>query len=80
MKRFIDDVSVEIIETGLVSQLGNIMSPARIATMSAEDLNRIASEKASTRKSREKLQAQVTALQSGIEICKELVGGGSPGN
>ncbi|KAH6869680.1 P-loop containing nucleoside triphosphate hydrolase protein, partial [Thelonectria olida] len=74
MKRFIDDVSVEVIETGLVSELGNIIEPVGISTMSAEELNEVAGETDEARRARKELQAQLSVLRSGAQICKTFAG------
>ncbi|KAH6977690.1 P-loop containing nucleoside triphosphate hydrolase protein [Ilyonectria destructans] len=74
MKRFVDDVSVEVIETGLVSELGSIIEPVGISTMPAEELNGVAGETDEARRARQELQTQLSVLKSGAEICKKFSG------
>lgn len=44
MKRFIDDVSIEVIETVLISKLGDIFSPIGVTAIDTELVTRIAGE------------------------------------
>ncbi|KAH7142164.1 dynamin GTPase [Dactylonectria macrodidyma] len=74
MKRFIDDVSVEVIETGLVSALRSIIEPVGISTMSAEELDEAAGETDEARRTRKELQVQFSVLKSGAEVCKQFTG------
>ncbi|KAH7109000.1 P-loop containing nucleoside triphosphate hydrolase protein [Dactylonectria estremocensis] len=76
MKRFIDDVSAEVIETGLVSELGSIIEPVGVSAMSAEELNGVAGETGEARRGRQELQTQLSVLKSGAEICKRFAGFG----
>ncbi|KPM44532.1 hypothetical protein AK830_g1994 [Neonectria ditissima] len=79
LRRFLDDVSVEVIETILVSKLGHILEPLTIAMMSDSQVTRIAGETSESRAIREKLQEKLRVLTSGLETCKKHLGFQLPG-
>ncbi|OAA37488.1 GTPase effector domain, GED [Cordyceps fumosorosea ARSEF 2679] len=70
MKRFIDDVAVEVIEACLVGKLNEIMDPTSIFTMKDADITRIAAETEESRAARKELETKLKVLSSGSEICK----------
>lgn len=70
MKRFIDDVAVEVIEACLLGRLNEIMDPTSIFTMKDADIARIAEETGESRAARAELEAKLKVLESGSEICK----------
>ncbi|KAK7408699.1 hypothetical protein QQX98_009115 [Neonectria punicea] len=74
LKRFVDDISVEVIETVLVSELGHILEPLTIAMMPNHEVIRIAGETSDSRAEREKLQMELRILTSGLETCKKHLG------
>ncbi|KAI1324047.1 dynamin family protein [Xylariaceae sp. FL0255] len=74
MKRFSDDVSVEVIEEKLLSVLGDILSPVKVFRMSTEEVAMIAGEPRDIRARRKKLTKQLDVLKSGSETCKRFVG------
>ncbi len=74
MKRFIDDVAVEVIECKLVSALDDILSPLSVFEMPPDQVALIAGESEETRAEREKLDKQVEVLRNGLETCKRFVG------
>ncbi len=79
MKRFIDDIAVEVIEVKLVSVLSRIPSPVAVYEMSSElvALNACESEESCTQ--REQLEKQIDVLRKGSEICKRFSGVGLGG-
>lgn len=80
LKRFINDISVEVMEAQLVSKLSDILSALSICDMSDETVSRLAGESEESRAEREKLNRQVQVLQSGLETCNRFasvrMGGG----
>ncbi|KAL2140436.1 hypothetical protein VTI28DRAFT_3819 [Corynascus sepedonium] len=74
MKRFIDDVAVEVIEAKLMTTLNNILSPMSVYEMSANDVARIAGESEETRAERDQLNKQLDVLRNGLATCKRFVG------
>ncbi|KAJ0100684.1 hypothetical protein J7T55_002027, partial [Diaporthe amygdali] len=72
MKRFIDNVAVEVIEVGLVSALIDILSPVKVHMMKAELVAHIAGESEENQTYREQLNRQLEVLGKGAEICKQF--------
>ncbi|SPQ23961.1 4aabc9d3-cb0e-4cab-b923-e71054945ea4 [Thermothielavioides terrestris] len=73
LKRFIDDVAVEVIEGRLVSALAAILSPVSVFEMPADQVARIAGEPEEIRAEREQLTKQLEVLRSGLETYSILV-------
>ncbi|KAM0513409.1 hypothetical protein ACHAPE_007873 [Trichoderma viride] len=73
-RRFIDEVSIQVIETGLISQIRNILSPLVVAQMDEDDMAAIVGEKESIRSARKRLQAKIKLLDEGAQTCKEFSG------
>ncbi|KAI0164167.1 dynamin family protein [Xylariaceae sp. FL1272] len=74
MKRFVDDISVEVIEEKLLAVLGDILSPMKVFNMSPELVATIAGEAREIRAKRKKLTKQVEVLKKGSETCKRFIG------
>ncbi len=74
MKRFIDDVAVEVIEAKLISPLYDIFSPITVISMPDDLVTSIAGESEENRAEREQLNKQLEVLTKGIETCKRFVG------
>ncbi|KAK3352495.1 P-loop containing nucleoside triphosphate hydrolase protein [Lasiosphaeria hispida] len=74
LKRFIDDMAVEVIEAKLVSTLHTILEPVSIFKMSDDQVARIAGESEESRMRREQLTKQLDVLRKGLETCKRFVG------
>ncbi|KAF3760087.1 hypothetical protein M406DRAFT_343680 [Cryphonectria parasitica EP155] len=74
MKRFVDDVAVEIIEVQLVSILGDILFPSKVYKMDPTLLGAVAGESEEYRTLREQLKQQLEVLSKGAETCKRFVG------
>lgn len=73
MKRFIDDVAVEVIEAKLMTALNNILSPMSVYEMSTIDVTLIAGESEETRAERYQLNKQLEVLRNGLATCKRFV-------
>ncbi|UKZ96782.1 uncharacterized protein TrAFT101_011559 [Trichoderma asperellum] len=73
-KRFIDEVSIQVIETGLISQIRNILSPLVVAQMDEDDMAAIVGEKEAIRTARKNLQAKIKLLEEGARTCKRFSG------
>lgn len=70
LKRFIDDIAVEIVEVELVSKLNDIFSPITVFSMPADLVTVIAGESEESRANREQLSKQLDVLLKGSELCK----------
>ncbi len=74
MKRFLDDISVEVIEEKLLAALGDILSPVKVFGMSPALVATLAGEAREIRAKRKKLTKQLDVLHKGSETCKRFVG------
>jgi len=74
LKRFIDDIAIEVIEAKLISPLGNIFSPVAVSAMSAELVACVAGESEENRGQREQLTKQLDVLVKGSDTCKRFIG------
>ncbi|KAH0565504.1 hypothetical protein GP486_001098 [Trichoglossum hirsutum] len=71
LKRFIDDITIEAIESKLISPLGDIFSPLTVITMSDDLVTRIAGESEENRAQREQLTKQLDVLTKGSDTCED---------
>lgn len=74
MKRFIDDIAIEVIEAKLLSPLGDVFSPVAVSAMPADLVTRIAGESEENRAQREQLTKQLDVLMKGSDTCKRFIG------
>lgn len=74
MKRFIDDIAIEVIEAQLISPLGSIFTPVAVSAMSNELVISIAGESEKNRVHREQLTKQLDVLTKGSDTCKRFIG------
>lgn len=74
MKRFIDDIAIEVIEAKLISPLGDVFSPVAISAMPADLVTRIAGESEENHAQREQLTKQLDVLVKGSDTCKRFIG------
>ncbi|KAI9649684.1 hypothetical protein NHQ30_002265 [Ciborinia camelliae] len=74
LERFIDDMSVEVIEEKLVMPLARIFSPSTVIEMSDEVVTQIAGEPEESRAERAQLTKQKKVLAKGLVTCKRFVG------
>ena len=70
MKRFVDDMAVEVMESVLVAGILNILDPSIVSDMTEEEVTKIASESESDRTARVSLSNQLKVLSKGEAICK----------
>lgn len=73
MKRFIDDIAVQVIEIKLVAALGAIFSPVEVSSMDSDLVTLIAGESEESRVTREELTKQLAILQAGHNTCKSFI-------
>ncbi|KAB8298094.1 hypothetical protein EYC80_001856 [Monilinia laxa] len=76
LKRFIDDVAVEVIEEKLIYPLGDMFSPRFVAGMKPELVTLIAGEYEENRTERDQLKVQLDVLSKGLDTCKHFIGVG----
>ncbi|KUI71001.1 Interferon-induced GTP-binding protein Mx [Cytospora mali] len=74
MKRFTDDVAVEVVEIKLIQALSEIFSPLAVYSMTPELVGRIAGESEESRHKRDQLNKQLEVLSKGSDFCKRFVG------
>ncbi|KAL2060887.1 hypothetical protein VTL71DRAFT_8939 [Oculimacula yallundae] len=74
LKRFIDDIAVEIIEVNLLSLLHEIFSPITVTAMADALVTSIAGESEESRTQRDQFMRQLEVLRNGLETCKRFVG------
>lgn len=80
LKRFIDNVTIEAVETNMMSKLHEILRPLNVALMAGHEVTKIAGESEKSRNRRVELQNQIEILNGGIRTCKRIVSIGMPGN
>ncbi|KAK4159942.1 P-loop containing nucleoside triphosphate hydrolase protein [Cladorrhinum sp. PSN259] len=74
LRRFIDDISVEVIEAKLVNALAKILSSVSVHNMSPNLTTCIAGEPEYSKMKRSQLTKQLDVLGAGLETCKRFVG------
>jgi len=74
LKRFVDDIAIEVIEAKLMTPLGDIFSPVTVSDMAADIVASIAGESEENRALREQLSKQLNVLTQGSETCKRFIG------
>jgi len=74
LKRFIDDVAIEVVEAKLVSPLGGIFTPVAVSAMSVDLVASIAGESEENRAQREQLNQQLEVFTQGYDTCKRFIG------
>ncbi|ROW06113.1 hypothetical protein VMCG_04580 [Cytospora schulzeri] len=74
MKRFTDDVAIELVELELIQVLPGIFSPITVYSMSPELVERIAGESDEDRLKRDEMTQRLEVLEKGSDFCKRFVG------
>ncbi|KAL7792573.1 hypothetical protein V8C37DRAFT_402299 [Trichoderma ceciliae] len=74
MKRFVDDIAVEVIEVHLVSILGDMLSPSKVYKIDPTLVRVVTGESEEYRALREQLKQQLEVLSKGAETCRPFVG------
>ncbi len=74
MKRFIDDIVIEVIEAKLIFSLDDIFTLVAVSVMSVDLVTSIAGEFEENRAQREQLIKQLDVLIKGSNICKRFIG------
>ncbi|KAK8106604.1 interferon-induced GTP-binding protein Mx [Apiospora kogelbergensis] len=72
MKRFLDDIAVEVIEAVLMNALPAMLSPGKVFEMSPNLVTRIAGENKEAQAQRNQLMKQLEVLCRGAETCKQF--------
>ncbi|GKZ37752.1 hypothetical protein AbraIFM66950_009435 [Aspergillus brasiliensis] len=75
LKRFIDDVAVEVVEVKLVQSLPGLFTPLKVFEMPAELVSRIAGESDENRTLRKQLNKKLQVLDKGLWTCRQFVSG-----
>ncbi|ESZ90930.1 dynamin family protein [Sclerotinia borealis F-4128] len=74
LKRFIDDIAIEVVEGKLIGPLADMFSPRSVAGMTPDLITRIAGECEASQIEREKLKVQLEILSKGLDTCKHFIG------
>jgi GTPase SAR1 family protein len=73
LERFVDDISVEVIETCLFQELDRIFGTMEVVRMPEETCSKIAGETEESKKRRHDLEKQLECLTKGIDTCRDYV-------
>ncbi|KAE8337174.1 hypothetical protein BDV24DRAFT_177911 [Aspergillus arachidicola] len=73
LKRFIDGVATDVVETTLTKSLTQLLSPMLVHHMSDTSVSRIAGESKENRDLREQLSKKLEILESGSKTCRKFV-------
>ncbi|KAL2795462.1 P-loop containing nucleoside triphosphate hydrolase protein [Aspergillus keveii] len=74
LKRYVDDIANEVVESKLMLALIEIFSPVSVFDMHDKVVTRIAGESEENRSLREQLNRKLQVLGRGTEICQRFVG------
>ncbi|KAI2848658.1 hypothetical protein CBS147343_4817 [Aspergillus niger] len=72
LKRFIDDVAVEVVEVKLVQSLPGLFTPLKVFEMPSELVSRIAGESDENRALRQQLDKKLQILEKGLRTCRQF--------
>jgi uncharacterized Fe-S cluster-containing radical SAM superfamily enzyme len=67
-------VSIQVIETGLIREIREILSPLVVAQMNEDDMAAIVGEKEEIRTARKNLEGKLKLLNEGAQTCKKFSG------
>ncbi|RFU75849.1 dynamin family [Trichoderma arundinaceum] len=73
-KRFIDEISIQVIETILVAEIREILSPLAVAQMEDDNMAAIVGEKEEMRVKRNELEIKLKLLEEGAQTCNKFSG------
>lgn len=73
LKRFVDDIANEVVESRLMSSLSRILSPVTVFDMPASLVMKIAGESKESQTFREQLNKELLILNKGSDTCKRFV-------
>ncbi|KAB8206265.1 P-loop containing nucleoside triphosphate hydrolase protein [Aspergillus parasiticus] len=74
LKRFIDDVAIEVIETNLIKPLADMFAPLLVFDMADDLATRIAGESIENKSLRDQLSRKLHILRRGSETCRMFIG------
>ncbi|KAH1338967.1 hypothetical protein KXX67_009422 [Aspergillus fumigatus] len=73
LKRFVDGIAIEVIETALIQALIKIFSPITVYNMPSSLVTRIAGESKESHDMREQLSQKLKTLRNGFETCRRFL-------
>lgn len=73
LKRFVDDMAVEAVETTILSKLEGILSPVKVSMLENDVVKSIAGESEESGEKRRQLTSQLQILRSGSETCRRFM-------
>ncbi|KAE8335744.1 hypothetical protein BDV24DRAFT_179111 [Aspergillus arachidicola] len=74
LKRFIDGVAIEVIETNLIKPLADMFAPLLVFDMADDLATRIAGESIENKSLRDQLSRKLHILRKGSETCRMFIG------
>ncbi|GAB1207576.1 hypothetical protein APSETT445_006300 [Aspergillus pseudonomiae] len=74
LKRFIDGVAIEVIETNLIKPLADMFAPSIVFDMPDDLATRIAGESTESKFRRNRLSRKLHILRKGSETCRRFIG------
>ncbi|KAM7207816.1 P-loop containing nucleoside triphosphate hydrolase protein [Naviculisporaceae sp. PSN 640] len=74
LETFVDIVCVQVVEEGLVAEIGRIFSPSLIYSMDSAQVQRLGGKSDDIQTSCEELNKQLEILKKGLETCKKFLG------
>ena len=73
MKRFIDDIVIEVIKAKLIFPLDDIFTPVAVSAMFVNLVTSIAGESEENHAQREQIIKQLDVLMQDFDICKHFI-------
>ena len=70
LKTFVDNVSIQVVEGLLISDLWSIFSPINVGQMSSNLVTKIAGESTESQALRQQLSRKLQTLERGLETCQ----------
>lgn len=80
MKRFIDHIPAQILETAIMTQLPGLLAPAKVPGLSKATVRAIAGESKAKQQLRAELEQKLAVLKGGESICKRYAARLGAGN
>jgi hypothetical protein len=74
-KTFVDNVSIIAIERQLLNDLWGVFSPTSVMGMTADIVAAICAEAPEDQKRREQLEAKLSSLKGGLDVCGRALRG-----
>ena len=70
LKTFVDNVSMQVVEDFLISDIWSVFSPTDVGQMSPSVISKIAAESTESQALRQQLNRKLQTLERGLAICQ----------